>query len=427
MTTPVEAIALRVTEWMALTPRERAAHLGRLRRVILERREEIAVAVAADTGRPEFEVLTQEVAATLEMIRTAERRYPQWLQHERIRYLRPGFARKRTVLLYEPIGTVAVIGPRNFPFSLPMMQTSVALACGNCVVLKPSEHAPATAGVIVSLFDEVGMLGDTVRVELGGPETVDRLITDSEVAKVFFTGSESAGRRVAAMCGAAFKPCVLELGGAGVAIVLEDADVQMAARGILWSAVYAAGDSCVGTRHVYAQHRVAAQLGHALHRRVGELTSRDTGSQHPIAPEPPAVIPFDELREAIDGAREVGDGLSASVWTSRRHRGEAVARVLDAGMVWVNDCAAGQPQFPWEGRGASGWGRIYGRQGMLELVRTKVISIDRQQRRPRSWWFPYTLSKRELVTAALETAFGRIRLRTLTTMVNAWWRVRSGR
>lgn len=478
--------------WSSRPPRNRGLPVRRLRKAIVRRQAEIARTVAVETGKPVTEVLQQEVTAACEMLAFLERRYPRWLRGRGFRYLRPGFWLKSNRVLFEPLGTVAVIGPSNYPFSLPVMQSAAALLAGNAVILKPSERCPSTARLIGSLFAEAGFPAGAFGLCPGGPETGERLARAPLVRKVLFTGSSRAGRKVAELCGRHFKPCLLELGGRQPALVLEDADPELAARGLAWSAGHAGSRSCVGTKTIFVHAAIKEELLGRLAREIRALRPGEPADASadvtaaPAVPDPlvreallsalrrgawvrtpdgrtrdlaavawdrpvlidgvdpsMGIMDIDEWPERLVMVREVtsagqavreanrsGLGLGASVWSRDTRRARDIARRLEAGMVWVNDSSAGLPDFPWGGTKGSGWGRLFSREALTELVNVKVISSERRRTAGRKfWWFPYSRDKYETVGRMNEFLYGRKSPRRLVRFLAAWtnFLVRSGR
>lgn len=472
------------SEWSGLPVRRRGDVIRCLVMQIARRQQEIARTVAAETGKPVTEVANQEVTAALEMLRYSASMAPRWLAPEKFRYLRPGFWAKSNAIHFESLGTILIIGPSNFPFSLPVMQAGTALLCGNRVILKPSERCPRTAALIEELLVAADIPAGTVDVVHGGPDAAQRLIERPDVRKVIFTGSSDGGRSVAEACGRAFKPCVLELGGCSPAIVCRDADLSLTARGIAWSAFYANGDSCVGTKRVYVHGAVrrrftelleqelarikkgdpadpATELGTGAGGMEGQLIEllRDAAGKGaeirgpagmPLNPEsasaghplvvlnasPEMRIMREDVRgpvlcirevtnedQAVCEANQCGSGLGASVWSASLGRARTLAGKIQAGMVWVNDSSAGLPQFPWGGVKESGWGRMFSRYGMLELMSVKVISAERQWLSgSKMWWFPYSRRKQEIFSAVNDWYGGRRRMNTLARLLLAFLR-----
>ncbi len=474
--------------WLNLPMYVRREHIARLGRVIALRQLEIAHTVTEETGRPITEVINQEVTAALEMLRFSGKMAPRWLRDERFRYWRPGFWVKSNTIRFEPLGVILIIGPSNFPFSLPVMQACAALLCGNRVVIKPSERCPRTASLIGSLFAEAGMPADAVEVAAGGPDVAARLIARGDVQKVIFTGSSETGRKVAEACGRAFKPCILELGGGSSAIVCEDADLSLAARGIAWSAFYANGRSCVGAKRVLVHASVRSRFLDLLTKEIAAIkvgNPTDPATEVGVLSAGTAVEKARELfRDAISKGAQVWSsegllsdpdsasfqaplvlfaatlemrimqeesqwpllavrdvshdeqalreanqstfGLGASIWSRNLKRAHALAREIQTGMVWINDTSVGLPQFPWGGRKQSGWGRLFSRYGLMELTNIKVISSERQRlSKSKMWWFPYSRDKFAVFGAANDWYSHSHRARTLKRLISALRRVKS--
>ncbi len=469
--------------WPGLPIRARCDHIARMGTIIARRQTEIVQTVAEETGKPVTEVINQEVTAALEMLRFCARMAPRWLRPEHFRYRRPGFWAKSNTIHFEPLGVILIIGPANFPFSLPVMQACAALVCGNCVTLKPSELCPRTASLIGELFAETQFPSGAVEVVPGGPEIAERLIARADVGKVVFTGSCATGRKVAEACGRAFKPCILELGGGSPAIIREDADIALAARGIAWSAIYANGRSCIGTKRVYVHAsagrgfiglleeeiakirtgdpadpatelgffstavaanmaaellRDAAEKGAEIRAGKGLVIDLDSPCCHAplliLGARPEMRVMQDEApwpmlavrevssdEQAIREANQAGSGLGASVWSRDLRRAQAVARKIQAGMVWINDSSVGLPDFPWGGRKQSGWGRMFSKHGLRELTNIKVISSERQRlSRSKMWWFPYSERKYRIFGAANDWYAKSGRIKTLIRLLSAF-------
>jgi succinate-semialdehyde dehydrogenase/glutarate-semialdehyde dehydrogenase len=365
------------------------------------------------------------------------------------------------------------------------MQACAALLCGNCVVIKPSERCPRTTHLIRQIFRESEFPDGVVEVAEGAGETVEQLIAHESVRKIIFTGSYGTGKRVAELCGRYFKTCILELGGCGAAIVCDDADLSLAARGIAWSAFYANGLSCVGTKRVFVHASVshkfirelqkviktiktgdpldpATEVGKTQNKRdvaelqelvrdavengailltsegeISDVSSIDFDKPIVLLQASPTVrvmseeigAPLVAVREvnSVDQAiREANDsvyGLGASVWSKHSPKAQSIARQLNVGMVWINDSSVGQPEFPWGGVKHSGWGRLFSKESLSELTNVKVISHDRRRTSIRkSWWFPYSAEKFEIFMSVNQLFFGQRKLKAIGRFVKAMMR-----
>jgi acyl-CoA reductase-like NAD-dependent aldehyde dehydrogenase len=434
--------------WGRLSPSQRGRFLARLRGNIVWRQEEIIRTVASESGKPVTEVAGQEVTAALETLRYFEKKYPSRLKERKFRCLRPGFWTKSNIIVFEPLGLIAVIGPSNFPFSLPLLASCAGLMCGNAVILKPSERCPKTSSLMRSLFSESGFPESAFTLVEGGPETARKVAANPSVRKVIVIGSYETGREMAEICGRHFKPCILELGGECAAIVCPDADLAWAARGLAWSAFSAAGRSCVGTKHVLVHTSVGGRLASLLKQetrviRAGDILDPSADVDAGWPPElrfagrlgaPPAaggeapgpvllVREVGSIDQAVEAANSLAFGLGASVWSRDLDSAAAIARKLNVGMVWINDAGIGLPQFPWGGTKRSGWGRLFGELALTELIHLKVISSDRPLFSSRKfWWFPYSRQKTEILTSLNSFLYGKKTARRLIRLARAGMR-----
>ena len=174
-----------------------------------------------------------------------------------------------------PVGVCALITPWNFPIAVPSWKLLPALMAGNTVVWKPSEQAPLVAHHVMCLLQEAGLPAGVVNLVHGGASTGEALSGHPQVRLVSFTGSSATGAQVASVCGAQLKRCVLELGGNNPAVVLEDADLDLAATGLVWGAFATSGQRCTATRRVYVHHRVQEAFTHKLLAATAALTVGD--------------------------------------------------------------------------------------------------------------------------------------------------------
>ncbi|MBC7896759.1 MAG: aldehyde dehydrogenase family protein, partial [Cytophagaceae bacterium] len=247
--------------------------LGRVREALFARRLEAAETISRETGKPVGEALVAEVVTVLDMLRFAERMAPGFGRPSRFGSSSLALWRKRFTTTREPYGVMGIISPWNYPFMLPAGQVIPALVTGNAVVLKPSELTPSCGDLLLSLFAEAGLPDGVLQVVHGAGEAGAALV-ESDLDKVFFTGSVAAGRRVALRCAERLVPYGLELGGSDPAIVLDDADVSHAAHGIAWGRFANAGQTCVAPKRVYVAASVHDAFVVALERAVGRLRLR---------------------------------------------------------------------------------------------------------------------------------------------------------
>ncbi len=453
--------------WSALPLQKRIEHVRRFRKVMAQNSEALAHAISRERCRPLAESLAQEVMPALEMAKYCEKNFPRWFAPQRISCLRPGFWRKRNTLHFEPRGPVAVITPRNFPFSLGIMSLVYLLLAGNTVLLKTSEHSHLVTPWIQVLLARAGLskLGVAAAVSADGAMG-EAVIGHPAVKKVFFFGSRSSGQRIAEHCIQYFKPFVLELGGGSSAFVCDDAALETTVSGLVWSSFYAGGQSCVSTERIFVEKGLAEKfLARFLEKtamferelehsgKVGLYSEADVsryrrcieaacdrggsvltgGEARPVgngrfhfdftvisetavemrsAEEDvfgPLVIcyPTENPEHLLRVAPQDRIGLGASIWTRNPRRAQLMARMIECGMIWINDASFGLPHLPWGGWGESGWGSLFSRFSLHEAAQTKWISAHPGKwAGKRPWWNPYTPKKARLFLQIARKLYG---------------------
>ncbi len=447
--------------WVALGVTDRVRVIERFRRLVFRDRALIARTVSDETGKPMAESLVADIAMALEGARFLARVAERTLAPRRYRSGVLAAWRKTITTNFDPYGVVAVVSPWNYPFFFPAMHTMTALVAGNAVLLKPSEHTPACADHLVRLLHEAGVPEDVVQIMHGDGRAGAALVA-SAVDKVFFTGSERTGRAIAESCAGRFVPVSLELGGSDAAIVLEDAHLDVTASGIVWGRFTNAGQTCAAVKRVVAVDSVydeivrrivhaadqlrpgtdvaplitaeqCALLGNQLDDAVSlgahVALRREAGAGDRAAPLVVLTGVTREMRvwneetfgpllvvvrardeqHALELANDSRYGLSASIWTADRGRGQALARRVAAGAIVLNDSviAAGLPEVPHGGVKSSGIGRIHGIEGLRECVRTRTVVDDRLPRLRQPWWFGYGPRSAENLDGYLRLTHGR--------------------
>jgi len=351
-----------------------------------------------------------------------------------------------------PFGVVAVISPWNYPLSLPLCQIATAIYAGNTVVFKPSPLTPLVGEAIVELFHDAGFDEGVLSIVHGGADVGEALIDQEKVRLVSFTGGTTGGRGVMAAAARGPKKVLLELGGKDPAIVLEDADLERTARGIAWSSMMNAGQTCASIERVFVAKSIYDQLVERLTSEVAKIRIGDplsdetdmgplvadfqrdkvlahiedartrggeiaTGGgrrsdcgelflEPPVLLSPPrdglvsceetfgpllSVEPVEDDAEALLRANETAFGLTASVWSRNHERARRLSEKLECGVVTVNShlTSFAEPNSIWGGVKASGFGRTHGPFGLLEAVQPQYLDADHSSR-PEMWWYPYT-------------------------------------
>ena len=340
----------------------------------------------------------------------------------------------KSYVQYLPIGPVLGILPWNAPFWLAFRFLAPALMAGNTCVIKHDDHVPGCAKALGDLFLEIGApVGIVQLLFIERPEVQD-VIRDTRIQAVSFTGSSQGGAVVAQMAASEIKPAVLELGGSDPAIVLADADLDLATETITLMRIINAGQSCIAAKRIIVEKPVyetmigllktklevlkvgdpalkETQIGPIarrdlrdnLHRQVQSTIDKGAkcllGGTMPDGPGffypvtllvdvnsemcafkeetfgPVAVVVCaKDAEEALHLANDTMYGLGASVWTSTE-RGEAMARELAAGQVSVNGIVKTDPRLPSGGVKRSGYGRELGPQGIKEFVNTQQVWV----------------------------------------------------
>lgn len=423
----------------------RLRQLRGLMHLLREERSAILAALRADLGKGEAEALTSEIAFVQAEAKYAVRHLRRWCRPERVTtslLAQPG----RSRIVREPLGVVLIIGPWNFPLQLTLGPLVGALAAGNAVVLKPSELAPETSGLLARLIPRF-LDPACVAVLEGGAAEAERLLNE-RFDHIVFTGSTRVGRLVMAAAAAHLTPTTLELGGKNPALVEQSANLASAARRIAWGRFMNAGQVCVAPDYVLAQRSImqpfiealagavrgfygddprrspdyARIVNRAHHDRLSAFLSdgivvhgggRDQESLYfeptilthvdpsspvmqeeifgPILP----VLPVDDVEEALRFVRVRPKPLAVYTFSRDRAVLDRAQAGTSSGAFVSNDVIVNHlcPRLPFGGVGESGTGAYHGRHGFEALSHRKAVL-----RRPSilDWSFrypPYTSEK----------------------------------
>ncbi len=336
---------------------------------------------------------------------------------------------------YPPLGTVLAIMPWNFPLWQVFRFAAPALMAGNTAVLKHASNVPQCALAIEKIFETAGFPSGVFRTLLISAARTEKVIADPRIHAVTLTGSEAAGRKVAAAAGAQLKKTVLELGGSDAFVVLEDADLEQAASVGVASRFLNNGQSCIAAKRFILVDAIAgdyialfkrkaqalkigdpaleetqlgpmarANLRDELHRQVADSVA--AGAKPVLGCEPvpgrgnfyrpsildevkPGMRAYEEelfgpvaivirARDEEDALRIANDnryGLGGSVWTRDARKGERFARRMQSGSAFVNGLVKSDPRLPFGGIKASGYGRELSIHGIREFVNVKTVWI----------------------------------------------------
>jgi acyl-CoA reductase-like NAD-dependent aldehyde dehydrogenase len=431
-----EAVRCRLAQrtWAALSLQTRLQVIRRLRHELSSSWPSLCAAVEKDLGRPAVETLPGEVFGVAEACRYLERRARAILRTKKVpRHDRPIWLfRQADYIARRPRGIVGIIGTWNFPIFLNGVQILQALAAGNGVLYKPSEAAPNSADALDAWFSAAQLPADLL-IKLPAEREAGRLLAEADVDHVVFTGHVSTGRKLAARLGQRLISSTLELSGCDAQIILDDADLDLAAKAAWFGCTLNGGQTCIAVRRSFVPaSRYEAFIGHL--KRLGQstqfyrlMTSAQlevanrlvadavacgarviVGQPHQdcaerftpviLADATPkmaicredsfapimAVLRYDDLDQAIVDCRRCAYDLGASVFTNDPSRAITLAEQLDAGMCTVNDVIVptAHPATPFGGRHASGWGSTHGAEGLLEMTVPQVVSIRGGKFRP---------------------------------------------
>ncbi len=429
--TPTEAISDIVARaraaqpaWGAMGVQRRIELLKKAAPRLEEEAEELARLMTREMGKPitESKGEARSIGAGLarELEEMAEALAPETLERNGV----------RSVIHRDPLGVAAAITPWNFPMAMPNWMVLPALAAGNTVVFKPSEETPLVGQAYADILGE--HLPDEVLTVVHGADDQGRALVAADVDLIAFTGSRDVGREILAASAGDLKRVILELGGKDPLVVLDDADLEKAARFAAWNGFRNAGQVCVSTERVYVQDTVAEAFLELLAAEAERLVMGDglerTTTLGPMVNDEQREKVLDQMREAVrEGAKvlaggvchgapfivptilaDVPDtaaiateetfgpvvcvnrvhsdeeavekanatpfGLGAVVFGGDPERAGTVARRLNAGMIGINRGCHGAPGTPWVGARQSGYGFHKGRDGHRQFSQTRVVT-----------------------------------------------------
>jgi succinate-semialdehyde dehydrogenase/glutarate-semialdehyde dehydrogenase len=416
--------------WRGLRYAERAVPIRRAAELLRQHERKYAALMAREMGKP-IRGGVDEVRACAWVCDY----FAEYAEDILAREYVPTDARKSYVA-FRPLGVILGVEPWNWPFHQVFRFAAPALMAGNAAVVKHASNVPGCALAIEELFHQAGIPADLFRVLLIGGKRVDEAIAHPRVRAVSFTGSGPAGGAVARKAGELLKKSLLELGGSDPYVVLEDADIELAARLCTRGRLMNSGQSCIAAKRMIVVDKVRdlfekrfvklmgeARVGNPLdeHTEVGPMARmdlRDTlhrqveqsvaqgarillGGALPAGPgafypntvltdvrrgmpafdeevfgNVAAVVPVADEKEAIAAANDTVYGLGSCIITRDLARGERIAaEMMDSGMAYVNRVLYEDPRLPFGGIKESGYGRELSAYGIKEFVNVKTIFV----------------------------------------------------
>jgi acyl-CoA reductase-like NAD-dependent aldehyde dehydrogenase len=446
-----------------LSVADRTSHVKTLQEIILQRREAIVDHIQRDTGKTRSDAMISEVFGVLDNLGWLIKRAPKLLQDRKVETPLVLMG-KQSAIWYEPLGTLLIISPWNYPFYQAIVPIAAAVVTGNTVVYKPSEWTPLE-GLIEDLMAAAQFAPNWVQVVYGDGAMGAALI-DQRPDKIMFTGSTRTGRKILTQAAQYLIPVELELGGKDAMIVFADANAERAAAGAAWGGLTNTGQSCTSVERIYVQAPIYDAFKDALVREVrrikqaidgdgdADIGAMTTDFQVRIVRDqvedarrrgarvltgesweggsrfiPPIVlenvseemacmreetfgpllplIPFETEAEAIRLAEASEYGLTASVWSKDLERARRVARALRVGGVSINNVMLSEanPALPFGGVKASGYGRYKGEHGLHAFCNVKSVIVDKDSKKIESNWYPYTATKYRLFSELMAQHF----------------------
>ena len=436
--------AWRAPEWRNRMPHERAKILYKVADIIEARVNELSQLQTRDNGKPLAETrgLVLSAAATARYVAAA----CETLNDELTTQRAPDFM---TFSVHEPVGVVAAITPWNSPIASEVQKLAPALAGGNAVILKPAEATSLIALELAKIFEEAGLPKGLLSVLVGKGSVVgDAIVKHPLVRKISFTGGTTTGRHLAHIAADKLITTSLELGGKSPTIVLPDADIELASKGIAYCIFSSAGQACIAGSRLFIHSSIYDQfltrlveltkglrVGHPEQKdvhmgslinqahlqsvdRYVQLAKQEGGEvltggealttgefakgsfylptiitglknqakvcQEEIFGPVLVVMKYDNEQDLIQQANDSCFGLAAGIWTESYRKAWRISRALEVGTVWINTYKKFSISAPFGGFKDSGIGREKGRLGILSYMQQKSIYMGLSDQ-PNAW------------------------------------------
>lgn len=437
-------LAWRQASWRNSMPHERARILYKVAEIIEARVDELAKLQTRDNGKPLAETrgLVMSAAATARYVAAACETLNDELTTQRT-------ADFMTMSVHEPVGVVAAITPWNSPIASEVQKLAPAIAAGNAVILKPAEATSLIALELAKIFEQAGLPKGLLSVLVGRGSVIgDAIVKHPLVRKISFTGGTTTGRHLAHLAADKLITTSLELGGKSPTIVMPDADIELAAKGVAYGIFSSAGQACIAGSRLFVHHSIydqflkrlveitkALRVGHPetagvhlgslinpkhlasvdayvqLAKQEGgqvvvggqALTDGDLAKgsyylptiitglnntaqtcQEEIFGPVLVVMKYHDEADLITQANDSCFGLAAGIWTENYRKAWQIARALEVGTVWINTYKKFSISAPFGGFKESGIGREKGRLGILSYMQQKSIYMGLSEQ-PNPW------------------------------------------
>ncbi len=404
---------------------ERLAWVKQFRRAVVAHEAELTRLAGEEVRKDGFEMLVGDLVPLLSSCKWHEKHARRVLKTRRVRGGSVWQIGQRHWLGREPLGLVGIIATWNYPVQLLGIQLVQAVVAGNAVVVKPSERCPRTQGRLLEIAREAGLPDGALRVLAATREAGATMLRDEPLDHLVFTGSTAIGREIAATLGPRLIPSTLELSGRDSAIVLANADLDLAARSIGAAVCLNAGQTCMAPRRVLVEASVAGAFveklraevakggaliacdGSACEARVEVCDADDALVEGDHFGPAIAVVACGSVERMLEIQRGVGQHLATSVFTRDVANARALIGRLGAGTVTINDAVipTAHPGAPLPAMSQSGWGVSRGELGLLAMTRPVHISVT--SRRVRVPTDPPSAKQGEQVRKFVRWWYGR--------------------
>ncbi|CAH0991281.1 Succinate-semialdehyde dehydrogenase [NADP(+)] [Sinobacterium norvegicum] len=413
-------------QWWQTSLQDRAQCFKNAAPVLIENAEKIGRLISAEMGRPEQQAIGEATmvatALATKVDAVVEALTPHCIEDEQT----------STTFHYDPLGVCAAITPWNFPVNMVQWMVLPALMAGNPVIVKPSEHTPLCTQLYLQTLQQF-FPQDVLQIVQGGKEQ-GRMLVNSDVQLIAFTGSRRAGQQILSDAAKDFKRIILELGGKDPLLVLADADIAAAASFAAQNSYYNSGQVCVSSERMYVHESVAAEFERLLIEATADVTvvagdlqqstmgpmvadfqrqhvldqlntAKAQGAevlygedQHPPGYVMPTVLRvkdtmdimqeetfgpiscvrhYSDIDEVLEVINASDYGLSAVIFGTDIAAATEVAKAIETGMVGINKGCGGAQGSPWVGAKESGYGYHGGVAGDRQFAQVKIISTPK--------------------------------------------------
>ncbi|MBT2535447.1 NAD-dependent succinate-semialdehyde dehydrogenase [Arthrobacter sp. ISL-69] len=429
----IEAAVAAQASFAATTPRQRAQMLRRTWELLGERKEDLAVLMTLEAGKP-----VDESRMEIELAREFVLHFAEEAVRISGNYQENPNGGGRMLVTRQPVGPTILITPWNFPMSMGCRKVAPAIAAGCTVVVKPAKETPLTMLALAEIFREAGVPAGAVNVVTTSSSSavIEPMIASGKARKLSFTGSTGVGKKLMVQAAEQVMKTSMELGGNAPFIVFEDADLENALNGLMLTKMRNAGETCTAANRVFvhssriddfsarlAERMAGFTMGHGLDDGVtlGPLINArqqqsvdslvqdavERGAEvvvgghkvdrpgfffeptvlknvpagarilkeeifGPVAP----LVPFDTEDEVVALANDTEYGLVSYIFTENLRRAIRVAEAMESGMVGLNQGSVSNAAAPFGGTKHSGLGREGGPQGIDEFLETKFIAMQ---------------------------------------------------